>query len=84
MLYILYYIFFAFYYYNNQEGRSSPLIVFLEKWRESVDQGHVFGALLTDLSKAFGCLPYNLLIAKLNAYGFDNNAVRFVYNYLTT
>ena len=50
--------------------------------RGSVDQGHVFGALLTDLSKAFDCLPHNLLIAKLNAYGFDNNAVRFVYDYL--
>ena len=45
---------------------------------------YVFGALLTDLSKAFDCLPYNLLIAKLNAYGFDNNAVRFVYDYLTS
>ena len=30
------------------------------------------------------CLPHNLLIAKLNAYGFDNKAVRFVYDYLTS
>ena len=58
-------------------------IVFLEKWKESVGQGHVFGALLIELSKAFDCLPHNLLIAKLNAYGFDNKAVRFAYDYLT-
>ena len=45
---------------------------------------HVFGALLADLSKAFDCLPHPLLIAKLNTYGFDNNAVRFVYDYLTS
>ena len=44
----------------------------------------MFGALLTDLSKAFDCLSHNLLIAKLNAYGFDNKAVRFVYDYLTS
>ena len=44
----------------------------------------MFGALLTDLSKAFDCLSHNLLIAKLNAYGFNNKAVRFVYDYLTS
>ena len=29
------------------------------------------------------CLPHNLLIAKLNAYSFENNVVGFVYDYLT-
>ena len=60
------------------------LIVLLGKLKESIGQGNVFRALLTDLSKAFGCLPYNLLIAKLNAYGFDNKPVKFVYDYLTS
>ena len=41
-------------------------------------------AFLTDLSKAFDCLPHNLLIAKLNGYGFENKTVRFVYDYLTS
>ena len=69
-----------------RKGHSAQhsLIVLLEKWKESVDQGHVFGAFLTDLSKACDCLPHNLLIAKLNAYGFDNKTVRFVYDYLTS
>ena len=40
--------------------------------------------LLTDFSKAFDCLPHNILIAKLNAYVFDNKAVRFVFDYLTS
>ena len=37
---------------------------------------------LTDLSKAFDCLSHNLLIAKLDAYGFDKSALKFIYDYL--
>ena len=48
----------------------------LEKWRESIDNGGCFGALLTDLSKAFDCLLHDLLIAKLHAYGFDMKALK--------
>ena len=68
------------------QGHSTQhsLIVLLGKWKEGVDQGHVFDALLTDLSNAFDYLPHNLLIAKLNAYDFDKKAVRFVYDYLTS
>ena len=42
----------------------------------------VAGAILTDLSKAFDCLSHDLLIAKLEAYGFDKSALIFVYDYL--
>ena len=70
--------------FSKGHSAQRSLIVLLKKWKESVDQGHVFGALLTDLSKAFDCLPHNLLIANLNAYGFDSKAVRFVNDYLTS
>ena len=55
----------------------------IEKWRNCLYRGKVTGALLTDLSKAFDCLTHELLIAKLNAYGFDINATRIIYSYLT-
>ena len=41
------------------------------------------GALLTNLSKVFDCLPHFLFIAKLKAYGFDNNSVNLVNDYLS-
>ena len=42
-----------------------------------------FGALLTDLSEAFVCLPHDLLVAKLYEYGFDLKSVTLVHSCLT-
>ena len=48
-----------------------------------VDKGKAFGALLTDLSKAFDCLDHELLIAKLNACRFNLPALRLIHDYLS-
>ena len=68
--------------FRKGHGAQHCLIALLEKWRESIDRGLEFGILLTDLSKAFDCLPHDLFIAKLFAYGFDDKALRFIYDYL--
>ena len=47
------------------------LVAMLEKWKSVTDNKKLFGALLSDLSKAF---EYDLLIVKLNAYGFNISA----------
>ena len=65
--------------YNSQHC----LIALIEKWKKSVDNGGAFGALLTDLSKAFDCISHELLIAKLHAYGFDKRSLVLIYNYLS-
>ena len=59
------------------------LIALIKKWKQSVDKGGAFGALLTDLSKTFDCLSHELLIAKLDAYGFDKRSLVLIYNYLS-
>ena len=58
------------------------LLAMLEQWKRSVDNSKMFDALLTDLSAAFDCLDHELLIAKLNAYGFRLSALKLVHNYL--
>ena len=35
-----------------------------------------------DLSKAFDCVPHDLLLAKLAAYGIDDNLILYIYSYL--
>ena len=59
------------------------LLVMIEKWKKAADNGNVIGALLTDLSKAFYCLPHDLIIAKLNSYSFNLTALNLIHNYLT-
>ena len=59
------------------------LIVMLDKWSKAMDQGKFAGALLTDLSKAFDCINHELLVAKLEAYGFDKGSLTYIYSYLS-
>ena len=58
------------------------LVSMLEKWKSATDNKKLFGALLTDLSKTFDCLSHELLIAKINTYGFNMSTLRFVHSYL--
>ena len=46
-------------------------------------QGKSCAALITDLSKAFDCIVHDVLIAKLEAYGFPYEALKVMHNYLT-
>ena len=59
------------------------LIAMIEKWRRSLHSGGQAAAVLTNLSKAFDCIDHELLIAKLNAYEFDNSSLTFIYSYLS-
>ena len=37
-----------------------------------------------DLSKAYDCLPHDLLIAKLGAYGLDRSVLKLLMDYLNS
>ena len=72
------------YLFGFRKGHNTEqcLIIMLEAWKKALDEKKNTGAILTDLSKAFDCLNHDLLTAKLKAYGFDHDALIFIYSYL--
>ena len=54
----------------------------IEKWRENLDNNFVVEAVLTDLSKAFDCIPQDLSIRKLSVSGIGRDSLCYIYSYL--
>ena len=64
--------------YNTQH----TLMRLLDKLNKSIDKGRKTGVFMMDLSKAFDCISHDLLIAKIHAYGFGNQSLKLIHNYL--
>ena len=50
----------------------------IEILRKSLDSGGASVSLLTDISKALDCLPHDLFIAKLYAYGIKKGSLNLL------
>ena len=59
------------------------LVNMLEKWKKTLDKTGFVCAMFMDLSKAFDTMEHDLLIAKLWAYGFQEDAFVFMKSYFT-
>ena len=58
------------------------LLAMIEKMKALRDYKQFCAAIPTDLSKAFDCICYDLLVARLNEYGFDKKGLRLIFDYL--
>ena len=54
----------------------------LENLCKFLDKGLKTCILLTDLSEAFDSISHDLLVAKLNAYGFSKTSLNLINDYL--
>ena len=68
--------------YRKAYSTQHVLIRLVEEWKSKLDNDFLVGSVFMDLSKAFDSIPHELIIAKLHAYGFDENALVLIHSYL--
>jgi len=68
--------------YRKRYSTNHVLMRLIENWKLQLDNNKWVGAVLMDLSKAFDCVPHDLLIAKMHAYGFDYDTLVLFLSYL--
>ena len=69
--------------FSKAHSTQHALFRLLQKWQKELDSSGIVGTILMNLSKAYDCLPHDLVIAKLEAYGLDTNSLRFFLDYLS-
>ena len=73
---------FSIHFYPLGNGCQSTLLRMLEDGRMALDERKQVAAILMDLSKAFDCLPHDMFLSKLTAYGVSSGAVNLISSYL--
>ena len=59
------------------------LLNLINKWHSCLDNSGEVGTILMDLSKAFHCLPHELVLVKLHAYQVDIKSLKLLQDYLS-
>ena len=55
--------------FRKGHGCQTTLLRLLEDWKSALDKNCYVAGILMDLSKAFDCLPHDILLSKFAAYG---------------
>ena len=68
--------------FRKSHGIQHSLFTMLWKWKRGIGNGSYISALFMELSKVFDTSNHDLMLAKLQAYGFSTNALNLIHSYL--
>ena len=71
--------------HGSRAGYSTvtALIQMYDTWVEEVDNGKMVGVMMIDLSAAFDMVDYDILLQKLELFGLNSIALKWMKSYLT-
>ena len=69
--------------FRKAHSTQHALFKLFQTWQEKLDKGGFVGTTLMVLCKAYDCLPHDLFVAKLEAYGVGKAALNLISNYLS-
>ena len=69
--------------FRKAQNTQHALFKLLHSRQKELDQKGFVGTILMDLSKAYDCIPHDLLIAKLKFYGIDKIGLSLILDYLS-
>ena len=69
--------------FRKAHSTQHELFKLLQSRQKELVNGDFVGTILMDLSKAYDCMPHELLIAKLKCYVTENGTLRLLLDYLT-
>ena len=58
--------------FRKAHSTQHALFKLLQSWQKELDEKGMVVTVLIDFSKAYDCIPHDILVAKLNAYGIDS------------
>ena len=69
--------------YREGHSTATALTQMTDDWLMDIEQKKLVGAVLLDFTAAFDIIDYELLIKKLECYGFSQSAILWLKSYLT-
>ena len=69
--------------FRQHQSKESAVIYSTDEIRRNAHAGRLTGPLFVDLKKAFDTVPHKELISKLECFGFVDNSIAWVTNYLS-